>query len=61
MYDNDLVCNSVYNFDKYSVSNFNEIASVNSKFDTLNKFIKFLRNLKVLKFELMKQSKRKKL
>ena len=27
---------SVHNLDKYNVSNFNEISSIDSKFDTLN-------------------------
>ena len=39
-HDNDLVYNSVHNFIKYSVSSFNEISSINSKFDTINKFYK---------------------
>ena len=37
---NDLVYNSVHNFNKYSVPNFNEISSTDSKFDTINKFYK---------------------
>ena len=56
-YDNDLVYNSVFNFNKYSVSNFNEISSLDSKFDTLNKFYKDFENLKVLKVKPMKESK----
>ena len=48
-YDNDLVYNSVFNFNKYSVSNFNEISSLDSKFDTLNKFYKDFENLKCVK------------
>ena len=39
-HDNDLVYNSVHNFNKYSVSSFNEILSIDSKFDTINKFYK---------------------
>ena len=39
-YVNDLKYDSVHNFDKYCVSHFNEISSVDSKFDTLNKFYK---------------------
>ena len=35
---NDLVYNSVHNFNKYSVFCFNEISSIDSKFDTINKF-----------------------
>ena len=37
-YDNDLIYNSVHNFNEYSVSNFNEISLLYSKVDTLNKF-----------------------
>ena len=36
-HDNDLVHNSVNNFNKYSVSSSNEISSIDSKFDTINK------------------------
>ena len=32
-YDNDLMYNSVHNFNKYSLSNFNEMSSLDSKFD----------------------------
>ena len=45
-HDNDLVYNSVHNFNKYSVSNFNEISSIDSKFDAINKFYKDLVKLK---------------
>ena len=44
--DNDLVYNSVHNFNKYSVSNFNKISSTDSKFDAINKFYKDLVKLK---------------
>ena len=37
-HDNDLVYKSGHNFNKYSLSNLNEISSINSKFDTINKF-----------------------
>ena len=37
-HDNDLMYNSVHNFNKHSISNFNEISSLDSKFDTLTKF-----------------------
>ena len=47
-YNNDLVCNSVHNFNKYSVSSFNEI-SLGSKFDTTNKFYKDLLKLNDVK------------
>ena len=35
----------MYNFYKCNVSNFNEITSVDSKFDTLNKFYKEFKKL----------------
>ena len=44
-HDNDLIHNSVHNFNKYSVSSFNEISSNDSKFDTINKFYKVLLKL----------------
>ena len=40
-YDDDLVHNSVHKFNKCSVSNFNEISSIDCKFDTLEKFYKY--------------------
>ena len=43
-HDNDLVYNSVHNFNKYSVSSFNEISSVDAKFDTINEFYKDVLN-----------------
>ena len=46
-HDIDLVYNSVHNFNKYSVSSFNKISSVDSKFDTINKFYKDLLKLKI--------------
>ena len=39
-HNNDLVYDSVHSFNKYSVSNFNEISSTDSKFDIINKFYK---------------------
>ena len=39
---NDLVYNSAHNFNKYIVSSFNEISSIDSKFDTTNKFYRDL-------------------
>ena len=39
-HDNDLVYNSVHIFNKYSMSSVNEISSIDSKFDTINKFYK---------------------
>ena len=47
--DNDLVYNSVHNFNKYSVSSFNEMSSINSKFDTINKFYKDILKLNGVK------------
>ena len=44
-HDNDLVYNSVHNSNKYSVSSFNEISSIDSKFDIVNKFYKDLLKL----------------
>ena len=41
-HDNDLVYNSVHNFNKYSASSFNEISSIDSKFDTIHKCYKDL-------------------
>ena len=41
-HDNDLVYNSVHNFNKCSVSSFDEISSIDSKFDTIRKFYKDL-------------------
>ena len=37
-YNSDLIYSSAHNFNKYSLPNFNEISSVDSKFDTMNKF-----------------------
>ena len=48
-YSIDLFYSSVHNFNKYSVSNFNEISLVDSKFDTINKFYKYLLKLKGVK------------
>ena len=48
-YDNDLMYNLVHNFNKYSVSNFNEILSLDSKFDTLEKFHNHFKKLKDVK------------
>ena len=47
--DNDLVYNTVHNFNKYNVSSFNEISSIDSKFDTINKFYKDLLKLNDVK------------
>ena len=48
-YDNDLKYDSLHNFNKYSVSNFNKISSIDSKFDTVNKFYKDLKKLNDVK------------
>ena len=48
-YDDDLMYNFVHNFNKYSVSNFNETSSLNSKFDTLNKFHNDFKKVKDVK------------
>ena len=48
-HDNDLVYNSVHNFNKYSVSSFNEISSIDCKFDTMSKFYKDLLKLNDVK------------
>ena len=48
-YNNDLVYDSVYNFNKYRVFRFNEISLVDSKFDTLNKFYKDFKKLNDVK------------
>ena len=37
-YYNDLMYDFVHNFSNYGVSNFNEIISIDSKFNTLNRF-----------------------
>ena len=40
-YNNDLRYDSLHNFNKYSVPNFNKIQSTDSKYDTLNNFYKY--------------------
>ena len=45
----------MHNFNKYSVSSFNEISSIDCKFDTINKFYKDL-----LKLNDVKSQKKKK-
>ena len=58
-YDNDLAFNFVNNFNKYSVPSFNEISSIDSKFDTISKFYKDLAKLISVKskYENTKQQK----
>ena len=48
-HSNDLYYNSVHNFNKNNLSNFNEISSIDSKFDTINKFYKDLLKLSNIK------------
>ena len=48
-YDNNLAYSSVHNFNRYSLPNFNEISSINCKFDTINKFYKDLLKLNSIK------------
>ena len=48
-YDNDLKYDSLHNFNKHSVSNFNKISSIDSKFDTINKFYKDFKKLNDVK------------
>ena len=58
-YDNDLAFNFVNNFNKYSVPSFNEISSIDSKFDTISKFYKDIAKLISVKskYENTKQQK----
>ena len=58
-HDNDLVYNSVHNFNKYSVSSFNEISLIDCKFDTRTKFYKDLSKLNDVKSQ-NKNTKQKK-
>ena len=46
-YGNALVYGPVHNFNKYRLSNFYEISSTDSKFDTINKFYKNFKRLDV--------------
>ena len=48
-YSNGLFYSSVDNFNKYSVPGFNEISSIDSKFDTISKFYKDLLKLSGVK------------
>ena len=56
-YDNDLMHNSARNFNKYSVPYFNEISSIDSKFDTINKILQRFFKIK----RINKQIRRKRL
>ena len=61
-YGNNLVYDSVHNFNKYNVPNFNEISSTDNKFDRINKFYSdFLKSNAVKsRSENKKQKKKKK-
>ena len=59
-YGNDLMHDFAHNFNKHSVSNFNKITSVYSKFDTLNKFHKKLIKLQDVRSK-TKETKQKKI
>ena len=50
---------SVHNFNKYDVSIFNKIASIGSKFDTMNNFYKDFQNLKGVKSKSEEKKQRK--
>ena len=60
-HSSDLVYSSVHNFNEYSVSSFSEISSIDSKFDTINKFYKDLLKLNDVKSQnkIAKQKKKK--
>ena len=58
-YSNDLRYDSVHNFNKYSLSSFNEISSIDSKFDTLDKFYKDFFKLKKVKSTNKKTNQKK--
>ena len=60
-YNNRLAYDSVHNFNKYSVSNFNEISSIETKFDTTGKLYQDLFAVKdhlLSKFKIRIQSKK---
>ena len=48
-YSNDLVYSSVDNFNKCNLPSFHEISSIDSKFDTINKFYKYFKKLNNVK------------
>ena len=50
----------MHNFNKYNLPNFNEISSIDSKFDTINKFYKDLVKLNNVKSQ-NKDTKQKKI
>ena len=49
----------MHNFNKYSLSSFNEISSIDSKFDTLDKFYKDFFKLKKVKSTNKKTNQKK--
>ena len=57
---NDLFYDSVHNFDKYSVMRFNEISSIESKFNVLNRFYIDLTKLNAVKSQNNKTKQKKK-
>ena len=59
-HDNDLVYTFVQNFNKYSVSSFNEISSIDCKFVIINKFYKDFLKLNDVKSQKKKNYKTKK-
>ena len=58
-YDNDLKCDSVHNFNKYRMSHFSKLTSVDS-FDTLNKFYKGFERLEDVKSQNEERKQEKK-
>ena len=58
-YSNDLYYNSVHNFNKYSGPSFNETPSIDSKFDTINKFYKDLLKVNDVKSQNKNTNKKK--
>ena len=59
-YDKDFLYNSMHNLNKYSVSNFNKISSIDSKFNTLDNFSKEFKKLKAVKSQ-NEETKQKKI
>ena len=57
--DNNLRYSSLLNFNIYSVTNFNEISSTDSKFDILHRFYKDFEKLKGVKSETEETRQRK--
>ena len=47
----------MHNFNKYNVPNFNQISSIDCKFDTINKFYGDLLKLNAVKRQCQKQKK----